>query len=69
MEAPESPLEAMLVRVEQQQAANMQAFMQAMQAIMGQIAQGQTELAAAITAPKEIIYQDGRPVGSRPVIQ
>ncbi len=64
MEAPESPLEQMLVRVEQQQTAQMAQFMQGIGAVLSQLVQGQQALAQAISAPKRIVYENGRPVGS-----
>lgn len=60
-------MEAILQASNEQNAQMMQQFMQVMQGMMQQIAQGQQALAMAINAPKEIIYDKGRPVGSRPV--
>ncbi len=60
-------MEAVMQANQEAMAAQMQQFMQAMGAILQQIAQGQQQLAQAVMMPKEIIYDKGRPVGSRPM--
>jgi hypothetical protein len=62
-------MQEMLGQFMQAMQAQNEANQQAVQAMIGQIAAGQQQLAQAITAPKEIIYRDGRPVGSRPVVE
>jgi hypothetical protein len=49
--------------MQQQNEANQQAI----QAMVGQLAQGQQQIAQAMMTPKRIVYDKGRPVGSEPV--
>lgn len=60
-------MEAILQAFQASQVEQTQQFMAGIQAMMQQIAQGQQMLAQAISAPKRIVYENGRPVGSEPV--
>jgi hypothetical protein len=60
-------MEAILQASQEQNAQMMQQFMQVMQGMVQQIAAGQQQLAQAISTPKRIVYENGRPVGSEPV--
>lgn len=60
-------MEAILQAFQTSQAEQTQQFMAGIQAMMQQLAQGQQQLAAAMLAPKQIVYENGRPVGSRPM--
>lgn len=67
MEEEVRMIQDVLAQFMQAMQAQNEANQQTVQAMIGQIAQGQQQLAQAISAPKRIVYENGRPVGSEPV--